>query len=100
MPRKKKQQKRLPDAKALAMLKASGILNRNVTLDELLKLSTKLDVSFQARGFIFRDFHLPTLLNAGWRTRRAMPSSPRARGEVSTGSRRTWNSSRPSSRVG
>jgi hypothetical protein len=44
------------DAEVLAMLKASGILNPDVTLDELVKLSQKLAISPQARGFIFRDF--------------------------------------------
>jgi ribosome-associated protein YbcJ (S4-like RNA binding protein) len=52
----KKREKRPADAELLTMLKASGLLNPNVTLDELMKLSAKLDVGAQARGFIFRDF--------------------------------------------
>ena len=44
------------DAELLEMLKSSGILSPDVTLDELVKLSAKLPGSPQARGFIFRDF--------------------------------------------
>jgi hypothetical protein len=48
---------KLPDAEALEMLKASGILNRNVTLDQLMDLSAKLsDSGVAARGFIFTHF--------------------------------------------
>jgi hypothetical protein len=46
-----------PDAKVLKMLKASGILNPDVTLDQLMKLSAKLNIpGSAARGFIFRHF--------------------------------------------
>ncbi len=48
--------RRLPDAEALELLKASGILNSNVTLDQIMKLSEQLKVSVALRGFIFRDF--------------------------------------------
>jgi hypothetical protein len=49
--------KPLPDAELLAMLKASGILNPDVTLDEVMKLSAKLEIAGAGlRGFIFRDF--------------------------------------------
>jgi hypothetical protein len=46
------------DAEFLEMLKASGILNPNVTLDQLMQLSSKLNVPAQARAgaFIFREF--------------------------------------------
>jgi hypothetical protein len=47
---------RISDAELLTMLKSSGILKPDVTLDELVKLSEKLAASPQARGFIFRDF--------------------------------------------
>jgi len=47
----------VPDAKVLEMLKASGILKPDVTLDQLMKISAKLDVpGAAARGFIFRHF--------------------------------------------
>jgi hypothetical protein len=47
----------MPDAAALQMLKTSGMLNRNVTLDQLMKLSAKLKVpGAAARGFIFGHF--------------------------------------------
>ena len=52
-----KPQKPQSDAELLAMLKASGILNPNVTLDEVMKLSAKLEVAAAGRrGFIFRRF--------------------------------------------
>jgi hypothetical protein len=52
-----KRAKAMPDAAALEMLKASGILNRSLTLDQLMKLSAKLsDSGLAARGFIFRHF--------------------------------------------
>jgi hypothetical protein len=45
------------DSDALKMLKESGILHPDVTLEQLLDLSEKLDVVVEARrGFIFRDF--------------------------------------------
>jgi hypothetical protein len=47
----------MSDAAALQMLKTSGMLNRNVTLDQLMKLSAKLKVpGAAARGFIFGHF--------------------------------------------
>jgi hypothetical protein len=53
----RKRAKRMPDAAALQMLKTSGMLNRNVTLDQLMKLSAKLKVpGAAARGFIFGHF--------------------------------------------
>jgi hypothetical protein len=45
------------DADALKILKESGILNPDVTLEEMFKLSEKLAAVVEARGsFIFRDF--------------------------------------------
>ena len=45
------------EQEALEMLKSSGILKRNVSLDQMMKLSTKLTSVSTARGaFIFRDF--------------------------------------------
>ena len=45
------------DAEALKMLKQSGILNSDVTLEEVFDLSEKLATVVEARGsFIFRDF--------------------------------------------
>ena len=52
----KKLQKPKTDTELLAMLKASGILTPDVTLDELVKLSAKLGAGTHAAGFIFRDF--------------------------------------------
>ena len=47
----------MPDAATLRKLKASGLLNRNVTVDQLMKLSAKLSTPGQAaRGFIFKHF--------------------------------------------
>jgi hypothetical protein len=47
----------VPDVEVLKMLKESGILNPDVTLDQLLKVSAKLDIpGSAARGFIFRHF--------------------------------------------
>jgi len=46
----------ISDAKLLEMLKGSGILAPDVTLDQLVKISAKLAASPEARGFIFRDF--------------------------------------------
>lgn len=49
------------DAKALALIKASGILNSNAELDEILKLTEQLGIEaspgVQTRGhiFIFRE---------------------------------------------
>lgn len=54
---RKKPDKEPSDAEVLEMLKASGILNPSVTLDQLMNLSAKLNVPAEARSaFIFRDF--------------------------------------------
>jgi hypothetical protein len=51
-----------PNARALALVRASGILNRNVKLDAILKASEQLglgDEAARAKGFhtfIFREF--------------------------------------------
>jgi len=45
------------DADMLELLKSSGILNPDVTLDKVMSLSERLDLdAVAARGFIFRDF--------------------------------------------
>jgi hypothetical protein len=45
------------DAKALQILKKSGILNPNVTLDQLMDLSRKLNhLMAKPEAFIYRDF--------------------------------------------
>jgi hypothetical protein len=47
----------IPDAKILEMLKSSGILNRDVTLDQLMEISGRLNIpAAAARGFLFRHF--------------------------------------------
>lgn len=57
---KAKNQKPTPsklDAEALEVIKASGILNHNVTLDQIMELTDKLNSIVEARGaFIFQDF--------------------------------------------
>ena len=58
-----KRAKRKPDAAALEMLKASGILNRNITLDQLMKLSAKLNDPRSSRTRVYlRTLPLPRLL--------------------------------------
>jgi hypothetical protein len=45
------------DAKALQILKRSGILNSDVTLDRIMKLSKDLKhLTVAPEAFIFRDF--------------------------------------------
>jgi hypothetical protein len=49
--------KDVPDAKVLKMLKASRILKPDVTLDQLMEISARLNIpGSAARGFIFRHF--------------------------------------------
>lgn len=46
-----------PDAEAMKIIEASGILNSDVTLDQIMELSAQLNTVVEARGaFIFRDF--------------------------------------------
>jgi hypothetical protein len=47
----------IPDSKALALIRASGILNPNAKLDRIMSLSGQIESKAQARGhiFIFRN---------------------------------------------
>jgi hypothetical protein len=48
---------RLTDAKALEILKKSGILNPNVTLDQLMNVSKELGhLMAKPAAFIYKDF--------------------------------------------
>jgi hypothetical protein len=53
----KKKLKEPTDAEVFKQLKASGLLNRNVTLDQLIALGAKIDVGLGAKAsFIFKTF--------------------------------------------
>jgi len=57
MPARQPRVQDIPDAKVLEMLKTSDILQPDVTLDQLMKISAKLDIpGSAARNFIFRHF--------------------------------------------
>jgi len=45
------------DLKAIALIRASGVLSKDAKLDEVIKLSERLGAEAQARGhiFIFRN---------------------------------------------